>query len=119
MFLGVENGTGNFLGKMLDPPTDQSIHAAIFSLQKLGAIMTDSPVEGSLKLTPLGQHLAGIPAPPPVGKSEFRRFLFLSPVPDMCSFQNLHLTFVLSLLKFLLWGACLGVAVLHLPWQQE
>jgi ATP-dependent RNA helicase DHX57 len=74
MFLGVENGTGNFLGKMLDPPTDQSVRAAIFSLQKLGAIMADSPVEGSLKLTPLGMHLAGIPAPPTVGKSEFRCF---------------------------------------------
>lgn len=51
---------------LLDPPSKASIEAAAFSLRSLGAMeLTPS---GSYSLTPLGTHLAGIPAPPVVGK---------------------------------------------------
>lgn len=65
MFIGVEHGNGNFLRTLLDPPSKTSIDAAIFSLQRLGAVTSG---EGNRSLTPLGLHLAGIPAPPTVGK---------------------------------------------------
>jgi len=65
MFIGVERGNGNFLRTLLDPPSKASVDAAIFSLQRLGAVTTG---EGNLSLTSLGLHLAGIPAPPAVGK---------------------------------------------------
>ena len=68
MFLGVERGKGNFLRTLLDPPSKASVNAAISSLQSLGAVTSG---DGDLSLTPLGMHLAGIPAPPTVGKSEF------------------------------------------------
>jgi len=67
MFLGVESGGGDFLGKLLDPPSKESIDAAIYSLEKLGAVKRDGG-GNNLSLTPLGMHLAGIPAPPTVGK---------------------------------------------------
>ena len=69
LFLGVERGSGNFLSKLLDPPSQKSIDAAIFSLLSLGAVSTvNDDSDRSLTLTPLGMHLAGIPAPPSVGK---------------------------------------------------
>lgn len=55
-----------FMQTLLDPPDKTSIEAAAFSLQSLGAVETN--VSGSYALTPLGVHLAGIPAPPIVGK---------------------------------------------------
>lgn len=65
LFLGLEDGSGAFLGMMLDPPSQKSIDSALYSLEKTGALKKD----GSLSfLTPLGTHLAGIPAPPAVGK---------------------------------------------------
>ncbi|KAL7550933.1 hypothetical protein ACHAWF_014139 [Thalassiosira exigua] len=65
LFLGLENGTGNFLRLMLDPPSQKSIDSALYSLEKTGALYR----EGNLAfLTPLGSHLSGIPAPPAVGK---------------------------------------------------
>lgn len=67
MFLGVERGSGNFLRTLLDPPSQASMDSAILSLQKLGAV-TPRNANGDIALTPLGMHLAGIPAPPPVGK---------------------------------------------------
>ena len=67
LFLGVESGSGNFLGDLLDPPSQKSIDAAKESLSSLGAVSGDGP-DGTLLLTPLGMHLAGIPAPPSVGK---------------------------------------------------
>jgi HrpA-like RNA helicase len=67
LFLGVENGHGTFTNSLLDPPRSESLNAAIFSLRKLGAIEQRS-FDGSLIITPLGSHLAGIPAPPVVGK---------------------------------------------------
>lgn len=67
LFLGVENGLGNFTNTLLDPPSKESLDAAIFSLNKLGAVESNS-VDGTLIMTPLGSHLAGIPAPPVVGK---------------------------------------------------
>ncbi|KAL3943869.1 MAG: hypothetical protein SGBAC_002073 [Bacillariaceae sp.] len=66
MFLGVERGNGSFLKTLLDPPAQTSIDAAIFSLWKVGAL--DHSNNDELDLTPLGMHLAGIPAPPVVGK---------------------------------------------------
>jgi ATP-dependent RNA helicase DHX57 len=69
MFLGLERGTSTFLRTLLDPPSKSSVDAAVFSLQQLGAVTTG---DFNLSLTPLGLHLAGIPAPPSVGKSEFR-----------------------------------------------
>ena len=69
LFLGVESGSGNFLSQLLDPPSQKSIDAAIFSLSSLGAVSgAANGTNGSLILTPLGMHLAGIPAPPSVGK---------------------------------------------------
>lgn len=70
LFLGVETGSGNFMRTLLDPPSEESLDAASFSLQKLGAVEQGANDE-ELQLTPLGNHLAGIPAPPIVGKSKF------------------------------------------------
>jgi ATP-dependent RNA helicase DHX57 len=68
VFLGVENGLWTFTNSLIDPPSKESLDAAIFSLSKLGAIERRCS-DGTLNLTPLGSHLAGIPAPPVVGKS--------------------------------------------------
>mmetsp|Transcript_15236 Transcript_15236/g.33072 ORF Transcript_15236/g.33072 Transcript_15236/m.33072 type:complete len:1605 (-) Transcript_15236:173-4987(-) len=65
LFLGLENGSGNFLRIMLDPPSQQSVDSALYSLEKTGALDRDGDLAF---LTPLGTHLAGIPAPPTVGK---------------------------------------------------
>ena len=70
LFLGVESGDGNFLNTLLDPPKQSSIDAAIYCLTKIGAVSTtrNDKEKKSLTLTSLGMHLAGIPAPPVVGK---------------------------------------------------
>ena len=65
LFLGLENGSGQFLRAMLDPPSQESIKSAFYSLEKIGALIRDANLAF---LTPLGTHLAGIPAPPAVGK---------------------------------------------------
>eukprot|EP00579_Thalassiosira_antarctica_P027774 CAMPEP_0202007050 /NCGR_PEP_ID=MMETSP0905-20130828/11633_1 /ASSEMBLY_ACC=CAM_ASM_000554 /TAXON_ID=420261 /ORGANISM="Thalassiosira antarctica, Strain CCMP982" /LENGTH=1614 /DNA_ID=CAMNT_0048564925 /DNA_START=88 /DNA_END=4932 /DNA_ORIENTATION=+ len=65
LFLGLEDGSGKFLRQMLDPPSEQSINSSLSSLEKTGALYRDGDL---MFLTPLGTHLAGIPAPPPVGK---------------------------------------------------
>ncbi|KAL9179117.1 hypothetical protein ACHAXT_000159 [Thalassiosira profunda] len=65
LFLGLEDGTGDFLRLFLDPPSKQQIESALDSLEKLGALRRDGT---RAALTPLGTHLAGIPAPPAVGK---------------------------------------------------
>lgn len=70
LFLDVEKGSGNFLEKLLDPPSRESIDAALNSLRKLGAIV-ESSITGEVVLTPLGMHLAGIPAPPCIGKCKY------------------------------------------------
>lgn len=69
LFLGVEQGSGNFLSKLLDPPSQTAINSAISSLESIGAV-NSSVAQDTKKivLTPLGLHLAGIPAPPLVGK---------------------------------------------------
>lgn len=66
LFLGAEDGTGKFLQRLLDPPSKTSVNGAAASLLKLGAVQKDG-LDG-LHLTPLGIHLAGIPAPPTIGK---------------------------------------------------
>eukprot|EP00746_Dinoflagellata_sp_MGD_P060512 gnl/MRDRNA2_/MRDRNA2_25665_c0_seq1.p1 gnl/MRDRNA2_/MRDRNA2_25665_c0~~gnl/MRDRNA2_/MRDRNA2_25665_c0_seq1.p1 ORF type:complete len:511 (-),score=90.18 gnl/MRDRNA2_/MRDRNA2_25665_c0_seq1:26-1402(-) len=66
MFIGVEEGSGNFFRTLLDPPSQDALDAAIESLQKLGAL--SKFIEGKVELTPLGRNLAGIPSPPIVGK---------------------------------------------------
>jgi HrpA-like RNA helicase len=71
LFLGLEKTlSGTFLNTLLDPPSRESIAAAVSSLGKLGAVETDY-ANGVLQLTPLGQHLAGIPAPPTIGKCKW------------------------------------------------
>jgi ATP-dependent RNA helicase DHX57 len=70
LYMGVEDGTGNFLKTLLDPPTKASVDAAACNLEKIGAV-GPREIDGVLKLTPLGTHLAGIPAPPSVGKSKW------------------------------------------------
>ena len=65
LFLGLESGSGDFLRLMLDPPSKESINSAFQSLKKLGAVILNG---NESFLTPLGSHLAGIPAPPTVGK---------------------------------------------------
>lgn len=67
LFLGVERGSGTFMRTLLDPPSKESLQAATFSLLKIGAVEPDGQA-GDLRLTPMGVHLAGIPAPPMVGK---------------------------------------------------
>lgn len=66
LFLGAEDGSGRFLQNLLDPPSQKAIKSAILSLQKLGAVQLVRP--DKMDLTPLGMHLAGIPAPPTIGK---------------------------------------------------
>jgi ATP-dependent RNA helicase DHX57 len=69
VFLGIENGSGSFLSKLIDPPSRDAIDSAIFSLDNIGAIVTTCNRERkNVALTPLGLHLAGIPAPPSIGK---------------------------------------------------
>jgi len=69
LFLGVEEGSGNFLSTLLDPPSQTAIDAAISSLESIGAVNSiDSHGTKNVVLTPLGLHLAGIPAPPLIGK---------------------------------------------------
>ncbi|KAL7522187.1 hypothetical protein ACHAWX_006877 [Stephanocyclus meneghinianus] len=65
LFLGLEDGTGSFLSLMLDPPSQGSIDSALTCLEKVGAIERTG---GVATLSPLGSHLAGIPAPPTVAK---------------------------------------------------
>jgi len=69
LFLGLEVGSGNFLSTLLDPPSQDAIAAAIHSLEKVGAVrISVKDANTRWNLTPLGMHLAGIPAPPTVGK---------------------------------------------------
>ena len=65
LFLGLEDGSGSFLQILLDPPDQQQIKSALYSLEKIGAV---DRIGECAFLTPLGTHLAGIPAPPVVGK---------------------------------------------------
>lgn len=74
LFLGVERGSGTFTKTLLDPPSKDSLDAATYSLRKLGAVEPGRD-KGDLDLTPMGAHLAGIPAPPTVGKSKCTRFI--------------------------------------------
>jgi ATP-dependent RNA helicase DHX57 len=73
LFLGVECGTGSFTNTLLDPPSKESLDAAIFSLLKLGAVKRGSN-DGDFVISPLGSHLAGIPAPPIIGKCTSQRY---------------------------------------------
>lgn len=65
IYLGLEDGSGHFIGTLLDPPSRQSINSALHFLEKIGALIRDGDLAF---LTPLGTHLAGIPTPPAVGK---------------------------------------------------
>ena len=65
LFLGLEDGTGNFLHLLLDPPSEEAVKSALNSLEQIGALARNGK---TAYLTPLGTHLAGIPAPPTVGK---------------------------------------------------
>jgi len=62
LFLGLEDGSAEFLSSMIDPPSKESIHSAFVCLEKLGAVEKEGGI------SPLGRHLAGIPAPPAVAK---------------------------------------------------
>jgi len=65
LFLGLEDGTGSFLRSLLDPPEQDQIKSALYSLMKIGAVDRNGD---TVLLTPLGTHLAGIPVPPVIGK---------------------------------------------------
>jgi ATP-dependent RNA helicase DHX57 len=65
LFLGLEDGTGKFLRLLLDPPSGEAVKSAFYILEQIGALARNGDVAN---LTPLGVHLAGIPAPPTVGK---------------------------------------------------
>lgn len=65
LFLGLEDGSGEFLRSMIDPPSNESIQSSLLCLEQLGAIERD---DGTATLCPLGRHLSGIPAPPTVAK---------------------------------------------------
>jgi HrpA-like RNA helicase len=68
MFLGLDDGMGSFMKKLLDPPRQESLDAAALSLEKLGAMKRHSDTSRGCMVTPLGMHLAAIPSPPIVGK---------------------------------------------------
>jgi ATP-dependent RNA helicase DHX57 len=70
IFIGVEPRLGTFTKTLLDPPNRESLEAAIFCLQKIGAV--ERGPNDDLVITSLGAHLAGIPAPPLVGKRKYR-----------------------------------------------
>lgn len=72
MYIGVENGSGSFFNTLIDPPNKDSLGAAVMCLQRMGAVRNGA-VGSQLSLTPLGVHLAGIPAHPSIGKSTFAR----------------------------------------------
>ena len=65
LYIGLENGSGEFIRTLLDPPSRQSIDSALYFLEKIGALKRDGDLA---LLSPLGMHLAGIPSPPVVGK---------------------------------------------------
>jgi ATP-dependent RNA helicase DHX57 len=110
LFLGVERGNGTFLRTLLDPPRQKSVDAATFSLWKIGAL---ERVEGNeLRLTPLGMHLAGIPAPPVVGKSKGNCS------PSNSTF-NIAIFLPLFCLQCLSWGPSLVAGEHRWRWQQE
>lgn len=74
VFIGVESRLGSFTNTLLDPPNKKSLEAAVLSLQKMGALERGS--NGNVIVTPLGAHLASIPAPPLVGKRKCYSFSF-------------------------------------------
>jgi len=78
LFLGVERGSGTFTRTLMDPPSQDSVDSAILSLRKLGAVASGE-APGEVCLTPLGMHLAGIPAPPSVGKRKIHPFVAFWP----------------------------------------
>ncbi len=105
IFLGVETGNGIFLRTLLDPPVQESVDAAVQSLWKIGALeMLGS--EGII-LTPLGMHIAGIPAPPMVGKSKFSLCL---------NATSVHLGISQFHVQCWLWVLSWVVARLHWLW---
>eukprot|EP00522_Entomoneis_paludosa_P010319 CAMPEP_0172441418 /NCGR_PEP_ID=MMETSP1065-20121228/1967_1 /TAXON_ID=265537 /ORGANISM="Amphiprora paludosa, Strain CCMP125" /LENGTH=1439 /DNA_ID=CAMNT_0013190781 /DNA_START=22 /DNA_END=4341 /DNA_ORIENTATION=- len=64
LFLGIDcRPNGSFMPSLLDPPGTESLESSLDSLQIIGAVD-----ETKNALTPLGMHIAGIPAPPIVGK---------------------------------------------------
>ena len=67
MFLNLEDGDGGFFNRLIDPPSQTALDSAVNSLRMLGAIGTVGET-GKLRLTALGAHLAGVPAPPNVAK---------------------------------------------------
>ena len=91
LFLGAEDGTGRFLQNLLDPPSTASVKAATASLEKMGAL--EDTGSGKLNLSPLGMHLAGIPAPPTIGKSELKTFLLYISWNAYISFSQMFLFF--------------------------
>ena len=94
LFLGVDcSPSGSFITSLLDPPQAKSLQTALESLQTLGAVNKTHD-----KLTPLGMHLAGIPAPPIVGKSTYKHHI-------RALKQNLTLTYLCEVLIF---GCILG-----------
>lgn len=113
LFLGVEHGAGNFLSTLLDPPSTKSIDAAIFSLTKIGAVSSANE-DGTISLTPLGMHLAGIPAPPTVGKSTCVLIVLnvLEVAIYFCAFLIIPTFFV----QFLSWVQYSVAAVQRWPW---
>ena len=76
LFLGLDNGNGSFLSKLLDPPDSSAIASATFNLLKLGAV--ESSAKDEWNLTPLGMHLAGVPAPPSIGKCKHHEYFYHS-----------------------------------------
>jgi HrpA-like RNA helicase len=76
LFLGVEQGFGSFMNTLLDPPSPESMQAAAHSLKLIGTVEPGATPD-TLRLTPLGTLVAGIPAPPIVGKRKSYPMFFL------------------------------------------
>jgi len=55
---GFAQSCGDFLSQAPQPPSDDSINAAITVLKDVGAIESDDTTLKSERLTPLGRHLA-------------------------------------------------------------
>lgn len=89
LYLGVENGTGSFTNTLLDPPSQEAMDSALYSLLKLGAVVNKYN-SGELMLSAFGNHLAVIPAPPIIGKSKLKALFLI--------YFIFHITLILTLL---------------------
>jgi ATP-dependent RNA helicase DHX36 len=86
---------GPFLSKAMDPPDGAAVNQALNLLLGIGALTPDED------LTPLGEHLAALPLPPPVGKLLLMGAAFdcLEPILSIAASLSFRSPFVMPLTK--------------------